>query len=166
MAYLKESEYQRRKATNFLVVHCSAWNPETRTQFTGVEDIREYHIKKNGWKDIGYHYVIRRDGTRELGRPTWAVGAHVEGENWQSLGICLVGGVDDAGQPANNFTPEQMTTLEHALVVLYQQYYGRAKVVGHHDFDGVKKACPSFDAKGWWVPIGAALDKAAGRGRE
>jgi N-acetylmuramoyl-L-alanine amidase len=163
MTFLPDTEYQRRKNTNFLVVHCSATKP---SQDIGVKEIREWHIKERKWTDIGYHYVIRRDGARELGRPTWAIGAHVEGANWQSLGICLVGGVDEAGQPANNFTPEQMTTLEQALTVLYQQYYGRAKVVGHHDFDGVKKACPSFDAKGWWASIGAALDKAAGRGRE
>jgi hypothetical protein len=156
MAFLKDSEYQRRKNTDFLVVHCSATEP---SQDIGVEQIREWHIKERKWADVGYHYVVRRDGTRELGRPTWAIGAHVEGHNWQALGICLVGGVDEAGQPANNFTPEQLKTLAECLRFLKRDSYRLAVVCGHHDFDGVKKACPSFDAKAWWAPFDKDVQK-------
>lgn len=150
MYYLKASEYQARKATDFIVVHCSAWNPITKQQFTGVEDIRAFHVKERGWKDIGYHYVIRRNGAWEMGRPWFSVGAHAEGHNHNSIAICLVGGVDEEGKPADNFTPEQMTSLQRAIYLLKRDHYPTAEVLGHTDFEGVTKACPCFDVKTWW----------------
>ena len=63
----------------------------------GVEDIRAWHVRDNGWRDIGYHWVIRRDGTIEEGRPEIAVGAHVAGYNHNSIGVALVGGVAVTG---------------------------------------------------------------------
>lgn len=157
MPYLKDSEYSKRPKTDFLVVHCSATKA---TQDIGVEQIRQWHIKERGWKDVGYHYVIRRDGTREPGRPTWAQGAHVEGHNNDSLGICLVGGVNEQGAAEKNFTDAQMATLEDTLRLLITYSWRDAQVVGHHDIEIVnQKACPSFDAKAWWAPIGAKLLK-------
>ncbi len=166
MAYLEDSKYQRRKATNFIVVHASATK---RSADIGVKEIREWHIKQRGFTDIGYHYVIRRDGKREMGRPTWAIGAHVEQHNWESVGICLVGGAPDDDprtsenetltKGENNYTPEQMATLEETIRVLKRDHYRNAQVVGHTDFPGVEKACPSFDAKGWWAPLEAKVQK-------
>jgi len=156
MAFLKDTEYLRRKATNFIVVHCSATKP---SQDIGVKHIREWHIKERKWADIGYHYVIRRNGAIEMGRPTWATGAHVENHNWQSVGICLVGGVNEAGDPENNFTAEQMMALKHALRLLKRDSYRRAQVCGHHDFEGVQKACPCFDVKVWWAPLDKQVQK-------
>ncbi len=134
-----------RKATDFIVIHCSA----TRgIQDVGAKDIRKWHMAK-GWKDIGYHLVIRRDGTVEKGRALDEIGSHVQGHNARSVGVCMVGGLDDkTWQPANNFTAAQWAALKTAVAMLVKRYPG-AKVLGHRDFPGVAKACPCFDAKPW-----------------
>ena len=66
----------------YLVVHCSA-TPASRD--IGAKEIDLMHRQK-GWRCIGYHYVIRRDGRVEAGRPENEPGAHVEGHNGHSLG--------------------------------------------------------------------------------
>ena len=77
---------------NKLIVHCTA-TPEFK-DFT-LEDVRGWHVKGNGWSDIGYHYLIKLDGTVELGRPVKKPGAHVAGHNKDSIGIAYVGGMDN-----------------------------------------------------------------------
>jgi N-acetyl-anhydromuramyl-L-alanine amidase AmpD len=115
----------------------------------GVETIRLWHVKERGWSDIGYHYVIRRDGTVEHGRDVLEVGAHVQGFNHNSIGICLVGGVDAAGHSEHNFTSQQMDSL-FSLVSVLQNRWPTAVVQGHRDFPDVTKDCPCFDVKLWW----------------
>ena len=132
-----------RTETKYLVVHCSATPPDMDI---GATEIRRWHIEDNCWSDIGYHFVIRRSGALELGREIDAVGAHVRGVNSVSIGCCLIGGVDDDGNPADNFTAAQRVTLDALLRVLAKAYPG-AVVRGHRDF--AEKACPSFDAKAW-----------------
>ena len=114
----------------------------------GVGEIREWHIQR-GFSDVGYAYVIRRDGTLEPGRPQWAVGAHVSGSNHRSVGLCLVGGIDVRGLADFNFTRPQMGRLEALLSILCREYPG-AEVIGHRDVPGVAKSCPSFDVPSWW----------------
>lgn len=145
-----------RTATDLLVVHCSATRP---AQDIGVRDITQWHIQR-GFDTVGYHYVIRRNGEVERGRPENAVGAHVRGHNVNSIGICLAGGVDNAGKPANNFTAAQFVAL-HQLLDELRKRYPEARVLGHRDLspdrngDGVIspnefiKACPSFDVATW-----------------
>jgi N-acetylmuramoyl-L-alanine amidase len=135
-----------RSHTDFIAVHCSATRP---SQQIDVDDMRKWH-KAKGWSDIGYHYVITRAGRVQKGREEDRVGAHVEGYNGRSIGICLVGGVseDDFTKPENNFTPLQMTALRNLLEQLAKRYPG-AVVQGHRDFPNVKKACPSFDVRAW-----------------
>lgn len=134
-----------RKRTDFIVLHCSA----TRAcQDIGAREIRRWHVAK-GWKDIGYHFVIRLDGRIEKGRALSTIGAHVADHNANSLGICLVGGLDDATwQPADTYTRAQWAALKRLLNELIVIYPG-AKILGHRDFKGVAKACPCFDAKPW-----------------
>lgn len=134
-----------RTNTDHLVIHCSA----TRAvQDIGAREITRWH-RDNGWATIGYHFVIRRNGKVETGRPVDAIGAHVQGHNHDSVGICLVGGLDNATwKPANNFTPQQWEALKKLLTALVKRY-PKAKVLGHRDFPGVQKACPSFSAKVW-----------------
>jgi N-acetyl-anhydromuramyl-L-alanine amidase AmpD len=128
-----------------IVVHCSATHP---LQDIGAEDIEQWH-KKRGWRTIGYHAVIRRDGAMEDGRPIEDKGAHVKGHNANSIGICVVGGVNQGGQPDFNFTRDQMFTLE-ALIDSYKDEFPHATVCGHRDFEGVDKACPCFDVGAWY----------------
>ena len=146
-----ESAYTRRPRTDFIVIHCSA-DPEEDGINDHAEDIREMHVKENGWLDIGYHFVIERDGLVELGRPHWAVGAAVAGQNSRCLHICMIGGADKNGRGENDFTQAQWDALE-SLVIQATAWYPDAKVCGHRDFKGVNKDCPSFDAKGWWAEV-------------
>jgi N-acetylmuramoyl-L-alanine amidase len=60
-----------------------------------VWQIRAYHMLK-GWRDIGYHWVIYEDGTIHPGRPEKLPGAHVEGLNQHTLGVCFIGNGDKA----------------------------------------------------------------------
>ena len=134
-----------RRTTDKLVVHCSATKPD---QDIGAADIDRWHTK-NGWAGIGYHRVIRRDGTLEKGRHIDFVGAHARPWNYRSIGICLVGGVDKDGKPEDNFTPTQKKVLR-AVLTEWLDEYPDAEVIGHRDVPGVKKACPSFDVKSWF----------------
>lgn len=133
-----------RKATDFLVVHCSASVPDIKTD---AKVIDRWH-RQRGFLMLGYHYVIKTDGTIEKGRDEDAIGAHVEGHNARSVGICLVGGVDKDGKSVNNYSQDQMLSL---LVVLkdLKGKYPKAQILGHRDFAGVKKDCPCWDVKAW-----------------
>ena len=134
-----------RHTTDLIVVHCSATKA---SQDIGASEIRKWHTKDNGWSDIGYHQVIRRSGLIELGRPLHVVGAHAKGYNSRSIGVCLVGGIDENGDPEDNFTLGQMDAL--GLTIEYwKRIYPAADVLGHCDLPGVSKACPCFNVRGW-----------------
>ncbi len=126
------------------VIHCSATPPHMDI---GLEEIAQWHLER-GWRACGYHFVIRRDGTLEEGRPVDSVGAHAKGHNLRSVGICLVGGTTDGGFPASNYTRAQWRTLDRLVAGLHFTFPG-SKVVGHCDLEGVDKDCPCFDARSW-----------------
>ena len=129
-----------------IVVHCAATRP---SMDIGAKTIRKWH-KAKGWRDIGYHWVIRRSGTLEAGRDESIAGAHVRGHNRYSIGLCLVGGLNEnTFKPENNYTVEQFGTLIKKIRELKKKY-PNAKVLGHRDFKGVRKACPCFDVIPWW----------------
>ena len=124
------------------------------------EQIDQWH-KNNGWKGIGYHAVIRRDGEVEFGRHFDDSGAHVKGHNFQSVGVCMVGGLDFDGNAEDNFTDAQFNSLDYVIGMLTRAYPD-AEVLGHRDLspdvdgDGVVeehewlKDCPCFDVREWW----------------
>lgn len=137
---------------DFLAIHCSATPAEGDFD---AADIRRWHREK-GWRDIGYHYVITRSGEVQKGRPDDMPGAHERKINSRSISICLVGGSPPAGTVAhrkglgeNNFTDDQWLALA-GLVWNLSEEHPDAEVLGHRDVEGVRKACPSFDAKSWW----------------
>lgn len=143
-----------------IVVHCSA-TPEGRD--VAAATIRTWHLAK-GWADIGYHFVIRLDGTIEAGRPLAKAGAHVEGHNARTIGICYVGGVDTAGKPKDTRTAAQKTALLTLLATLRRRF-PTASIKGHRDYSPDRngngrvdpgewlKACPSFDAAGEYASL-------------
>lgn len=141
---------------DYIVIHCSATKVSADI---GVAEIRKWHSdpppRGNGWRDIGYHYVVRRNGQVELGRPIEQVGAHVSGYNSNSIGLCLVGGLSAAGQAENNFVPAQWEALK-ALVSRLKRQFPQAKIQGHRDFPKVRKDCPCFDARQWAQDEGLA----------
>ena len=97
-----------------------------------------------GWRDIGYHFVIRRDGAVELGRDVKAIGAHAYGLNKYSIGICMVGGRGTDGKPEDNFSDKQYLSLAILIRGLISQYSGIRSVIGHGDVRGCDKTCPNF----------------------
>lgn len=145
---MPKAAFKKRPATTLLVVHCAATKA---TMDIGVREIRQWHVQQ-GWLDVGYHFVIRRNGTVEDGRPHDVIGSHAKGYNSTALGICLVGGIDAKGQPQDNFTPEQMNSLK-LLLLAQKRAYPTAKIVGHRDLDS-GKACPSFDVAAWLKTTG------------
>lgn len=122
-----------------IVLHCSA--TEEGKNFT-ADDIRTWH-KARGWKDIGYHYVIKLDGTVEYGRPVDQVGAHVKGHNATTVGVCYIGGLRN-GEPVDTMTPEQEVAFLE-LVYSLRKSLGYLTVHGHNEYSA--KACPSFVVK-------------------
>ena len=140
-----------------IVIHTSA----TRANmFVDAAMIDKWH-KANGYRKIGYHYVIRRDGRVELGRKETEGGAHVRNHNYNTIGICLVGGLNNqTGAAENNYTPQQWNELRKLLNNLTKRF-PNAYVLGHRDYspdldkDGVVEAhewfkeCPCFDAPMW-----------------
>lgn len=133
-----------RKITG-IVIHCSA-TAEGR-DFT-AKDIDRWH-RDQGWNGIGYHYVVRIDGTVEKGRSNEAIGSHVKGHNSNTIGIVYIGGLDAAGKKAKDTrTAAQKASLLMVINDLKTQY-PNAKVLGHRDFPGVAKDCPSFSVSDW-----------------
>jgi N-acetylmuramoyl-L-alanine amidase len=141
------------KRIDYIAIHCSA-SPATHDW--GVADLRRMH-RAQGWRDVGYHYVIKRDGTLEKGRLDTTPGAHEPRINRCSLAICMIGGSPPTNTPAfrkglgeDNFTDAQWVTLKTAVTKLHK-LHPAAEVLGHRDVQGVNKACPSFDVRTWWA---------------
>lgn len=123
-----------------LIVHCSA-TPEGKDY--NVDTIRQWHLQR-GFSDIGYHYVIYRDGSIHIGRDESIIGAHCTGHNTNSIGVCYIGGcASDGKTPKDTRTTEQKQSLVKLLKELKTKY-PQASIHGHRDFSS--KACPSFDA--------------------
>ena len=123
-----------------LIVHCSA-TPEGKDY--SIDIIRQWHLQR-GFSDIGYHYVIYRDGSIHIGRDESIIGAHCTGHNTNSIGVCYIGGcASDGKTPKDTRTTEQKQSLVKLLKELKTKY-PQASIHGHRDFS--LKACPSFDA--------------------
>ena len=133
-----------------IIVHCSATRPDwwhgKRTS-EKVAEIRRWH-KARGWSDIGYHYVIDRDGTVAKGRDLSRTGAHVKGRNIGTIGICLLGGHGSAetDQFTDHFTPEQDAALRRLIDNLQGRFW-KVPVTGHNEY--AAKACPGFTVSKW-----------------
>ena len=154
------------RTITLIVIHCSAVRPD---QTSSAEQSDSWH-KSRGWKGIGYHYYITRDGDVHRGRPEEEVGAHARHYNQHSIGICYEGGLDEKGKPADTRTPAQRATLI-ALLRALKYDYPDAEIVGHCELPAqrmpielvrdwlscdssrrsqlecVHKACPCFSCK-------------------
>jgi len=139
-----------------LIIHCS-YTPASMD--IGAAEIRTWHTRDNGWSDIGYHYVIRRNGSLEYGREERIPGAHAKGHNHDSIGICLIGGKGTPPGPTNvnNFTPDQWETLADLIQGLRSRY-PETEILGHNEVDKRGKTCPNFNVKQWALSIGLNPD--------
>ena len=154
-----------RTRTDFIIVHNAATSP---SMDIGVKDIDRWH-RQRGFAMVGYHFVIRRDGTVEEGRDVNVPGAHVQGHNSNSIGICLAGGIAEEkantaqgfralpNRPQNNFTPAQFASLSRLLKTLKTRY-PLAKIRGHSDFASHKPHCPGFPLAAWLREQGIPAD--------
>ena len=122
---------------SLIIIHCSAVRPD---QMSSAAQIDSWHRDRGFHLGIGYHYVVRRNGEIEPGRPEWLIGAHCLHHNSHSIGVCYEGGLDIRGQPADTRTPEQKAALRWLLSMLHKAY-PRAFIVGHHDLNPAKD-CP------------------------
>ncbi len=137
----------------YITAHCSATKANSDI---GAAEITVMH-KRRGFRTVGYHFVIRRNGEIETGRPLMQQGAHVKGHNRDNIGICLIGGVDDNNKPENNFTRNQFDSLRYLITDLSSKYgIKEVDIKGHRDWfpdlngDGILdrrdwlKDCPAF----------------------
>lgn len=126
---------------NEIIIHCSA---TAEGKDFNASDIDRWH-KQRGFKKIGYHYVIKLDGTIEKGRGEEEIGAHCTNHNRNSIGICYVGGLAKDGKtPKDTRTPQQKSALWKLLLELIIKYPD-ATIHGHREF--ANKACPCFDVQ-------------------
>ncbi len=128
------------RTITLIVIHCSAVKPD---QMSSAAQIDSWHRKRGFHLGIGYHYVVRRNGEIEPGRPEWMVGAHCKNHNAHSIGVCYEGGLDIRGQPADTRTAEQKAAMRQLLEDLHRRY-PRAVIVGHHDLNPHKE-CPCIE---------------------
>tara|TARA_R100000458_G_scaffold22624_1_gene20271 strand:+ start:491 stop:958 length:468 start_codon:yes stop_codon:yes gene_type:complete len=143
-----------------VILHCTATPAERELT---VKEIRNWHVKGNGWEDIGYHFVIHQDGTIERGRHIDKVGAHTWGQNYGSIGVAYVGGsvkkikkALDKKKAKDKVTLEPKDTITEAqkqafrdLVKFLEVCFGELKVRGHNDYNK-DKACPSFNMRDYF----------------
>ena len=131
-----------RRISN-IVVHCSA-TPLNTT----IESIRRYWMNNLGWRNVGYHIIIKADGTWERLADDSQVTNGVAGHNSNSIHICTIG-----GRTRDDRTEAQ----KQALLVLLREYrnkYPNARILGHRDFPRVAKACPQYDVEEWLKSVG------------
>ena len=127
---------------NLIVIHCSATRCDRSFP---MEALAACH-RARGYNGCGYHWYITRDGRLHPARSEDIPGAHAQGYNAHSLGICYEGGLDANGRPADTRTPLQKAALT-ALLRALRADYPTARILGHRDLPGVHKSCPCFDAK-------------------
>lgn len=125
-----------------IIIHCS--DTPNHREVTAAE-IGRWH-RERGFDGIGYHWVIRRSGLTEAGRPGWKEGAHcaAHGMNHHSIGVCMVG--------KDTFTIAQWRSLALLILELDSDPAHPMLVAGHRDFEP-RKTCPNFDAHGWWAGV-------------
>lgn len=134
-----------------IIIHATATRPDFMpgaSTADRVAEIKRWHVEGNGWSDIGYHFLIDRDGTVAKGRPVEIVGAHVKGHNTGTIGVSLFGGhgSSETDDFAEHFTPQQERALLDLLAELGDRY-GIEKITGHNQY--AAKACPGFSVPQW-----------------
>jgi N-acetylmuramoyl-L-alanine amidase len=132
-----------KRHIKYIVVHCTATPPEAT-----IESIRRYWREHLGWKNPGYHYIIKRNGEIVSLHPENQVANGVKDYNKNALHLCYIGGIDPSGVAADNRTAAQKEAMFDKLMELSEKYPS-AIILGHRDFPGVTKRCPSFDVRKW-----------------
>lgn len=136
-----------RKITFLVVHHTDTFENSNYTVFDANRD-----HKARGWPEVGYHFLILRDGRLQVGRSIDKIGTHTRGKNTNSVGIALVGGrVGHSSQKSktrssSTFTPEQWKTFD-SFIRSFALIFPRASYFGHRDLDPGRRSDPEFDVK-------------------
>lgn len=142
------------KVIDSIIIHCSA---TYAGQDFRAKDIDRMH-KQQGWKGIGYNYVITLNGIVEVGRSLSVDGAHCPGYNNHSIGICYIGGLDATGKATDTRTPAQKEAIRNLVADLCTKY-SIVEILGHRDTspdlndNGIVepsewvKMCPCFEVR-------------------
>lgn len=139
---MKFKNIMKSEDVRFLVLHCSATRCDR--DYTVGQLMRDH--KARGFRTIGYHFYIRRDGTTTQHRMLLEVGAHCRPYNHCSIGICYEGGLDRYGRPCDTRTKAQTESITDLLTILHK-VFPRAHIVGHRDLPGTTpKDCPCLNA--------------------
>lgn len=133
-----------------IIIHSAATRPSWMAELpltSKVAEIRRWHLA-NGWKDIGYHWIIDRDGKVANGRDEMDTGAHTQGHNTGTIGICLIGGHGSNATDLfdSHYTPEQDAALRKLIADIKDRHQIK-KISGHNDY--AAKACPGFNVAQW-----------------
>lgn len=120
----------KRNSTDLLILHHSG------TTTCTPDGVHRSHVG-NGWAGIGYHYLVRKDGTIYRGRPEDTVGAHAYGANSHSIGVCFEGNYQ-----VEQTMPAAQLAAGQALVADIKRRCGITKVIGHKDVAGSTTDCP------------------------
>ncbi|MEL4307440.1 N-acetylmuramoyl-L-alanine amidase [Joostella sp. CR20] len=132
----------------YIVLHCTATSQNAK-----VESIQRYWKQTLKWRNPGYHYIIDKDGLIYNLLPIDAIANGVKGHNYNSIHISYIGGIDKQGKAYDNRTPKQVISQLELIDELKEQFPD-AKIVGHRDFKGVAKDCPSFEVQEWLKHVG------------
>ncbi len=136
------------RAIKYIVLHCTATSANT-----SIQSIQNYWRTVLGWKNPGYHYIIKPSGEVVSLLPIDQVANGVAGYNTNSIHISYLGGVDAKGRATDNRTAAQRAAQLRLIKQLKTQFPS-AVVKGHRDFPNVKKECPSFEVKDWLKEVG------------
>lgn len=150
----------RKTPIDTIVVHCTATPPRREVSVRELDGwhkaqrFEPYVDPKGRVIYAGYHILVHLDGSYERIRPDAHRGQHCREDNMNNrgIGICYVGGVDNNNQPCDTRTEAQKRTLL-TLMRTMRARYPKARIIGHHDVPGVRKACPCFDAKNEYKDI-------------
>ena len=129
-----EYELMERDSTDMIVLHHTG----DTDMDASAKQIHGWHLS-NDWVGIGYHYVVRKSGAIETGRPECAIGSHAFGENGHSIGIHVCGAFSSA-QP----TEKQIEAVSHLVAYLCEKYdipIDREHIVGHREVND-DTTCP------------------------
>lgn len=128
-----------RSKTEEVIFHHAAFKGDV-----DVAEVRRWHLKR-GWSDIGYHYIIRLDGSVEIGRDLKYIGAHSKGNNSKTIGILIVG--DHSKEPPQLCQLESAVKLFHLLEKKFKKYlrFGYHRNTGDHPCPGILFPRDYFD---------------------
>ena len=120
--YNWRGRFTSRSRTDYIALH------HAEAVSCTAQDVHRWHLS-NGWAGIGYHFFVRKDGSIYRGRPLWALGAHVQGMNDRSIGICAEGDYHNK----DKVMPEAQKKAIKELLKHLKGIYPDAEIVGHRE---------------------------------